>query len=102
MIYICIRCHLLLCLDIMRTTVTVNDALFSRVKNRLAKLGIGFGEFIERALLRELEQPVHHRTQVAVEIPTYGSGGLHAGLSWESISQSADEQLVLASLEKSR
>jgi len=63
---------------IMRTTVSIDDALLERAKQRALRNNMTLGSFVEdalRAKLAELEQ----RT-AAVSLPTFGSGGFIAGV----------------------
>jgi hypothetical protein len=82
-----------------RTTLHLDDELVSEAKDLAARTGRTLTDVIEdalrAALTREPEHP-HH----PVKLPTYGQGGLHAGVP--DISHSADLGEYMEELEGRR
>jgi len=55
----------------MRTTVSIDDHLLAEARDAARQYGTSLGQFVERALRRELTMPVQ---QSGPEVPTFSSG----------------------------
>lgn len=65
-------------MSIMRTTVSIDDALLERAKRRAQQRGVTLGRYIEEALREHLS--ANPRTNERVSLPVFSGGGLRAGI----------------------
>lgn len=68
--------------DIMRTTLSIDDALLARAKKRAADRGVTLGAFLDDALRAYLvEKP---ETAAVVDLPAFEAGGVLPGVDISS------------------
>lgn len=65
-------------INIMRTTISINDALLARAKARASELGMTLGRYVDEALREHLAAP--KRAAVPVELPVFQGGELRPGI----------------------
>jgi hypothetical protein len=65
----------MICLDVMRTTIRVDDDLLARAKQLAARTGRTLTAVIEDALRVALARSQPARGRERVRLPTFGSGG---------------------------
>jgi hypothetical protein len=69
-------------IGIMRTTLSIDDALLSRAKKRAADRGVTLGAFLDDALRAYLvEKP---ETAAVVDLPSFEAGGVLPGVDVSS------------------
>ncbi len=62
----------------MRTTVSIDDALLARAKQRAARRGVTLGRVVDDALQEHLASPERPRTRVV--LPVAHGGAVRAGI----------------------
>ena len=80
----------------VRTTVTIDDGLYARVKVRAAELGVTVGEVISDALRLHLAQVEHATADELPPLPTLDLGGAMPGIDLDDMSS------VIAILDEGR
>lgn len=70
----------------VRTTVTIDDALYARVKVRAAELGVTVGEVISDAVRLHLAQVEQAKAQELPPLPTLNLGGAMPGIDLDDMS----------------
>jgi predicted transcriptional regulator len=68
----------------MRTTVRLDDTLFTEVKKHAAQTGSTLTSLIEQALREMLQRRETLRVRRPVKLRTWGHGGLQAGVDLDS------------------
>ncbi|MGI8758915.1 MAG: CopG family transcriptional regulator [Acidimicrobiales bacterium] len=68
----------------VRTTISIDDALYRTVKDRAAKSGRTIGEIIEDSLRRAFAEAPHESNPSLPELPTDGGTGVVAGVDLTS------------------
>jgi hypothetical protein len=63
----------------MRTTINLDDALLAEAKQVAARTGRSLTAVVEDALRESLHRR-HHSARRAVELPTFGEGGVQPGV----------------------
>jgi hypothetical protein len=72
-------------LDDMRTTMTINDTLLKRAKERAVRENCTLSEIVNDALrYRLVERPSHLGAAEEAPLKTYGKGGLQGGVDLSS------------------
>jgi hypothetical protein len=74
----------------MRTTVRLPEDLMKAAKRRAVETGRTLTEVIESALRVELARPRPAAASPAVELPTYGTGGVLPGVDLDDTSALID------------
>jgi Bacterial antitoxin of type II TA system, VapB len=67
----------------MRTTVTIDDELLKRARQRALQSGGTLGSVVEDALRLLLAEHHLRHQSVALDLPTYGGSGLRPGVDLE-------------------
>lgn len=70
----------------MRTTVTIDDTLYTDAKVHAARSGRGVGSVIEDALREYLERASSARRADLTPLPTMRSGGVRPGIDLNDMS----------------
>ncbi|MFN0281426.1 MAG: type II toxin-antitoxin system VapB family antitoxin [Kineosporiaceae bacterium] len=81
----------------MRTTVTIDDQLLKRARERALRSGTTLGSVVEDALRLLLAEHQHPRQQVSVELPVYGGSGLRPGVDLgdrEALAELLDDPVI--------
>jgi hypothetical protein len=63
----------------MRTTINLDDALLAEARQVAARTGRSLTAVVEDALRESLHRR-HHTARRAVELPTFGEGGVRPGV----------------------
>jgi len=63
----------------MRTTINIDDDLLAEVRQVAARTGQSLTAVVEDALRESLHRR-HHTARRAVELPTFGEGGVQPGV----------------------
>ena len=64
----------------MRTTLNIDDALLDEAKSVAARTGRSLTAVVGDALRESLHRR-HHTARQAVELPTFGAGGVQPGVN---------------------
>lgn len=69
-------------ISIMRTTLSIDDALLSRAKKRAAERGVSLGAFVDDALRAYLVEK--SESSAVVDLPEFDAGGVLPGVDVSS------------------